>query len=274
MPELSAWPIGPFQPIGPFHKIVTQGQPVLVITRRSTDKISFPQVGITVHFIRVQGSSAKVGVDAPRDIAIVRDEAADDAAAVAKLREQWLRLPKEVRHEIRNELHAVSVGIHLLREQNRSGLQEDADETFGMIQESIARIDNNEVLKRPAEDSATTSLPGTVMVVDDNDNERAMLAGFLRLQGHAVVDLRDGVEAIDYLDRHDSPSVMLLDMRMPNCDGSAVVKRVRGGDRHAGMRIFAVSGSDPEENAVEIGEEGVNRWFRKPLNPQFLVDAI
>ncbi len=246
---------------------------MLVITRRSSDKISFPQIGITVHFIRVQGSSAKVGVDAPRDIAIVRDESADDEAAIAKLREQWLRLPKEVRHEIRNELHAVSVGLHLLREQMRSGLDSDANETFGMIQEAVARIDGNEVLQRP-ENKPGATLPGTVLVVEDNDNEREMLAGFLRLQGHAVVCLRDGAEAIDYLETHDTPGVVLMDMRMPNCDGGTTIRRIRKEDRYSGMRIFGISGSDPSDNALEIGDEGVNRWFRKPLNPQFLLDAI
>lgn len=249
---------------------------MLVITRRSTDKISFPQLGITVHFIRVQGSSAKVGVDAPRDIVIVRDEVADDEAALTKLREQWARLPKEVRHEIRNELHSVSVGLHLLREQYRSGLENDAEETFTMIHEAVSRIDNNEVLKRPDKGAkgTKTTLPGTVLVVDDNDNEREMLAGFLRLQGHPVVCLRDGIEAIDYLESHDAPEVVLMDMRMPNCDGGSAVRRIRKSDRHSGMRIFAISGTEPSENSLEIGDEGVNRWFRKPLNPQFLLDAI
>ncbi|MEO0530908.1 MAG: response regulator [Planctomycetota bacterium] len=246
---------------------------MLVITRRSADKISFPQIGVTVHFIRVQGSAAKVGVDAPRDIVIVRDEAANDAAAVAKLREQWLRLPKEVRHEIRNELHAVSVGLHLLREQIRSGQESDAEETFTMVQDALARIDGNEVLKRP-EPTTGKSLPGTVLVVDDNDNEREMLAGFLRLQGHAVVCLRDGAEAIDYLETHDAPEVVLMDMRMPNIDGGSAVRRIRKNDRYSAMRIFAISGTEPDENDLQIGDEGVNRWFRKPLNPQFLLDAI
>lgn len=246
---------------------------MLVITRRSADKISFPQIGITIHFIRVQGSSAKVGVDAPRDIAIVRDEAADDAAAAAKLREQWMRLPKEVRHEIRNELHTLSVGLHLLREQMKSGLEKDADNTFGMIQQAIERIDNSEVLRKP-QSGEKVSLPGTVLVVEDNENEREMLAGFLRLQGHAVVCLSDGEEALEYLKDHDQPEVVLMDMRMPKCDGGTAVRRIRKDDRLAGMRIFAISGADPNDSEVEIGDEGVDRWFRKPLNPQYLMDAI
>lgn len=246
---------------------------MLVITRRSSEKISFPQIGVKLHFIRVQGSAAKVGIDAPRDILIVRDEVSDDKEAAAKLNEQWLRLPKEVRHEIRNELHALGVGIHLLREQLKLGLQEESEETFAAIQEAIDKIDSNKILQRPVQ-GETRSLTGTVVLVEDNDNEREMLAGFLRLQGHNVVALRDGAEAIDYLATHEAPKVVLMDMRMPNCDGGSAVRKLRCDSRHASTRIFAISGSEPKDNSLEVGQGGVDRWFRKPLNPQFLLDAI
>ncbi|MEM6329336.1 MAG: response regulator [Planctomycetota bacterium] len=250
---------------------------MLVVTRRSTDKISFPQLGITVHFIRVQGSSAKVGVDAPRDIVIVRDEVLDDEAGVAKLRDQWLRLPSDVRHEIRNELHAVSVGLHLYKQQLAAGLDDEAGETFDEIQSAISRIDENDVLRRPeaeAEERPRRGLPGTILLVEDDDNEREMLAGILRLKGHAVVSVRDGQEALDYLAGHDTPSVVMVDMKMPRCDGGTMVNALRGDQRHSAARVFAISGSSPEENSLQVGEGGVDRWFRKPLNPQYLLEAI
>ena len=246
---------------------------MLVITRRSSDKISFPQVGISVHFIRVQGSSAKIGVDAPRDIVFVRDEIADSPKEAAKLREQWLRLPKEVRHEIRNELHALSVGLHLYKQQLQAGLEEDADDTFQEIQNAIMRIDENEVLQRPEQGSGA-SLPGTILLVEDDANEREMLAGLLRLNGHAVVSVGNGEEALDYLKDHETPTVVLVDMKMPRCNGNQMVNALRRDERHSGARVFAISGSTPEDNELEIGEEGVERWFRKPLNPQFLLEAI
>lgn len=247
---------------------------MLVITRRSSDKLVFPQVGITVHFIRVQGSSAKVGIDAPRDIVIVRDELSDDPAVAAKLREQWMRLPRSVRHEIRNELHALSVGLHLYKQQVAAGLTTEAEETFDEIQQAIGRIDSNEVLKRPKRRDDGKTLPGTILIAEDDDNEREMLAGFLRLNGHPVVTVRDGLEAIEYLSGHETPQTVLVDMKMPGAGGSEVVQQLRRDDRHADARVYAISGSTPEENEIVIGAGGVDRWFRKPLNPQFLLEAI
>lgn len=246
---------------------------MLVITRRSSDCISFPQVGVSVHFLRVQGGSAKVGIDAPQDISIVRDEIADNPLASAQLRQQWLRLPREVRHEVRNELHAISVGMHLYREQIKSGVELEAQETFEEIQEAIRRLDENAILQRP-ENKKASSLPGTVLIVEDDENEREMLAGFLRLQGFHVVATCDGDEALKYLETHDDPSVVLVDMNMPICNGGEMIRRLRADGRHGSTRVFAISGSTPEENELSIGSGGVDRWFRKPLNPQFLLEAI
>lgn len=247
---------------------------MLVITRKSTDRISFPQLGITIHFVRVQGNAAKIGIDAPRDIVIVRDEVEDDGSLIAdKLRDQWRRLPKEVRHEIRNELHAISVGLHLYKQQNIAGLTADADETFVEIQNAIQRLDENNVLQSPSTGEAKP-IQGTVLLVEDNDNEREMLAGLLRLQGYAVECVSDGVEALEYLDHHEQPSVVLMDMQMPLCSGDQVIKSMRSDIKHNATRIYAISGSTPEDNGVCIGEGGVDRWFSKPLNPQYLLEAI
>ena len=138
---------------------------------------------------------------------------------------------------------------------------------------AIVRIDENDVLRRPDEDEKRT-LPGTILLVEDDANEREMLAGFLRLRGHSVVCVADGQEALDYLKEHETPAVVMVDMKMPRCNGTEMVHALRNDDRHHGARVFAISGSTPEENSLAIGEKGVDRWFRKPLNPQFLLEAI
>ena len=246
---------------------------MLVITRRSADKIIFPQLGITVHFIRVQGSSAKVGVDAPREIVILRDELADEAEAATKPAVRWWRLPREVRHAIRNELHTVSVGLHLYRQQVLRRLFAEADETFAEVQSAIRRIDEHESLSRD-DDLPTAGRRRTVLVVEDNANEREMLAGLLKLQGFDVISVGDGEEALEYLASHDTPAVILVDMQMPRCDGGSMVRRVRADQRHGAARMFAISGHAPEEYTLTVGDGGVDRWFRKPLNPGRLIEAI
>jgi len=110
--------------------------------------------------------------------------------------------------------------------------------------------------------------------VEDNQNERELLAGFLRMAGFDVVTAGDGADALDYLSAKAPPDFMLLDMIMPRCDGPATVRTIRANPQLAGLKIFAVSGISPGELRLESGPAGVDRWFPKPVNPNTLVQAL
>jgi CheY-like chemotaxis protein len=54
---------------------------------------------------------------------------------------------------------------------------------------------------------------------------------------------------------------------MPRCDGATTVRHIREDPAYAGLRIFAVTGSSPEQFDLAEGPTGIDRWFRKPINP-------
>ena len=64
---------------------------------------------------------------------------------------------------------------------------------------------------------------------------------------------------------------VLLDMRLPRCDGPTTVAAIRRNPTYSRLKIFAVSGARPEEMPVPTGLDG---WFTKPLNPARLVDTL
>ena len=49
---------------------------MLVLSRRETDKVVFPTLGITVEVLRIRGNVAKLGIDAPPDIPVLHHELA------------------------------------------------------------------------------------------------------------------------------------------------------------------------------------------------------
>ncbi|MEQ8208465.1 MAG: response regulator [Lacipirellulaceae bacterium] len=269
---------------------------MLVLSRRSKEKLSFPELGITVHFLRIQSGAVKVGVDAPPSIKIVRDEIAGSGKQAEETRRQLLRLPREVRHDIRNELHSISIGLHLYQEQMRVGDAKDAQETFDEIMAAVRRLDENDVLQRKPESkkpiyprlsqlpdgeesssndrSVDKSANPRILLAEDDENEREMLAGFLRLGGLDVDTVGDGEQAVNYLSQNQRPGLLLLDMKMPLCDGPEVVRFVRSHEQHRDLTIFGVSGSTPEENNVAVGSQGVDRWISKPLDPPGLLKAV
>ncbi|QDT11589.1 response regulator [Planctomycetes bacterium K23_9] len=246
---------------------------MLVLTRRSKDKIVFPQVGITLHFIRVQSGQVKVGVDAPRDIRVLRDELFAPEQASTLCDRQLSYLPKDVRHGIRNELHQISVGLYLYKELVAASLMDEASETFDDIQAALERLDKTEALNSPA---TTPPKPAseTVVLVEDQLNEREMLASLLRLQSVPVVTLEDGNQAINYFHENPAPGYLLIDMKMPECDGPTAITQLRAEGKLDDTRVFAVSGTSPEAFGISINSEGVDRWFAKPVDPSLLLEAI
>lgn len=246
---------------------------MLVLSRKEHEKVCFPSLGITVQILRVKGSAVRIGVDAPTEVRIIREELDDHGGERRPARSHVIRLPRDLRHELRNELNSLSIGLHLLRHELDAGCQQDAEATFNKLVEHLERISGNKILSSSGV-LTNDPLPATALLVEDEPNEREMLAGFLRMYGYQVATAGDGLEAMEYLESNEKPSVVLIDMRMPRCDGPTTIRRIRENPAFDGVKIFAISGSTPEENQMGGTMKGVNKWFMKPLNPKSLVDAM
>jgi CheY-like chemotaxis protein len=112
------------------------------------------------------------------------------------------------------------------------------------------------------------------LLVDDSVNERTLLAELLQLSGFDVFAVPDGREALHFLrTNRRTPDFILLDMCMPNMDGVETVAEIRSDPELcvADFKLFAVSGADRNELQVEIGPNGVDRWFSKPVDAKFLI---
>ena len=80
----------------------------------------------------------------------------------------------------------------------------------------------------------------TVLVVEDHDDLRRILAQFLRLRGCVVEEASDGVEGMAALDRRTF-DVVVSDLAMPGLDGAGLWLRTRAGHRHLATRWVFVS---------------------------------
>ncbi|HVX16133.1 MAG TPA: response regulator [Pirellulales bacterium] len=250
---------------------------MLVLSRRSSQKIVFPTVGATVEVLQIRGQTVRLGISAPNDVPVLRQEvqsAAGEPLAVSQHAPPDTEVSRRLRHLMRNQLNLTSVGLALLRgliAQERWG---EIDETIDRLEREIAAAQERcESLERPA--PAKAGAPGfTALVVEDDQNERELLAGFLRISGFSVATASDGADALDYLSRQRRPDVVLLDMTMPRCDGPTTVRQIRTDPRWQGLKIFAVSGASRSEVPVGIGPTGLDGWFSKPLDPQSMLRRL
>jgi carbon storage regulator CsrA len=246
---------------------------MLVLSRREQETIVLPAIRTTIQLLKVRGQVARLGIGAPDCVQVLRGEIAQEPrfgdANEADLLEQ-LRASRQEIHALRDRLNEASVAAHFARKLLDGGQIENARMAIGSIQQAIQA-------NRPSDCSsandAARQRPRTLLV-EDNPNERQLMAGVLRASGFEVHVAGDGAEALSCLSNDVRPDVVLMDMMMPRCDGATAVRQIRSTPSLAGLRIFAITGTSQGDFGLETGPRGVDRWYSKPLDPAHLVDDL
>ncbi|MEX0610921.1 MAG: response regulator [Pirellulales bacterium] len=253
---------------------------MLVLSRGRNDKVVFPTLGISVEILRVAGNKVRLGIEAPEEIPVHRHEVSERIAAgggeqaIIKLPPAKDATARRINHAIRNRLNSAALGLHLLHRKLEVDDLSEAEATIFKIFNELKAIENDLEGPAPTKPSADDGLHHRALVVEDNDNERELLAGYLRVSGFEVDTAADGLQAMVRLTEKSPPDVVLLDMRMPRFDGRKTISAIRNNPDYRGLKLFAVSGAQPEELNVTLGPNGVDRWFTKPIDPQTLLDAM
>ena len=110
----------------------------------------------------------------------------------------------------------------------------------------------------------------TILVVDDNEQNRALAAATLEDEGYRVVLAQDGPEALRSFGER-APDCVLLDVRMPGMDGFAVCTQIRalpGGAETPVVFLTALRDVDTFEAALRAGGDD---FLTKPVRPTELV---
>ena len=256
---------------------------MLVLSRRENEKVVFANLGVSVEILRLAGKVVRLGIQAPAEIQILREELANPTAAKdvsANASSQVASLARTVRHAIRNRLNIASLGLQVLQRRLESGDCDAAEATIAKIFNELSEIDAALDSSKQAESSKQrepAELPlreHRALIVEDNPNESELLAAYLQMNGYVVEIASDGFEALSYLSSHEHPDFVLLDMAMPRCNGPQTVESIRRNPALRNLRLFAVSGADQRETGVAFGRLGVDRWFSKPVNARELVHEM
>lgn len=256
---------------------------MLVLSRGKNEKVVFPTLGISVEIVRIAGKKVRLGIEAPTEVPVHRQELHEKLTENGESygeNKQIVKFPatktpdlSRLTHATRNRLNAAALGLHMLHRQLENGDLTDAGSTIFTIFNELKALESMYAEQEVAQKPDKADVHCKALVVEDNDNERELLAGYLRVNGIDVDTATDGLQAIVRI-TEKQPDVVLLDMRMPKFDGRETVAAIRNNPNYRGLKLFAVSGSDPDENNVTLGPGGVDRWFTKPLDPKKLIDAL
>lgn len=113
----------------------------------------------------------------------------------------------------------------------------------------------------------------TALVADDDPDVRELVAFKLEHAGYAVVQVGDGVRALEAIAR-ELPTVVLLDVMMPGLSGIDVVRELRRQERTRTLPVILLT-AKAQEHDIEAGfATGADDYIVKPFSPRELLSRV
>src|SRR5881394_3822762 len=108
-----------------------------------------------------------------------------------------------------------------------------------------------------------------VLLVDDEDSLRKVMRDLLERDGYLVTEARDGVQALDQVDRV-GPDIIVLDLNLPGLDGYGVLSHLRSRPATANIPVIVLTAKGDEDNEVRVFELGADDFLTKPFRARAL----
>jgi putative two-component system response regulator len=108
-----------------------------------------------------------------------------------------------------------------------------------------------------------------VLVADDTESVRTLFRKLLLADGHDVISAADGLEALEFVQRH-KPDVILLDVGMPSLDGLEVCRRLKADPQTRLTPVVLVTGQTDLSDRIRGIEAGADEFLSKPVHPHEL----
>ena len=116
-------------------------------------------------------------------------------------------------------------------------------------------------------------MKSTILLIEDNEQNRYLATFLLEAHGYEVVPAVDGARGIELAGRL-LPQLILLDIQLPLMDGYAVARALRGNPALASIPIVAVTSYAMAGDRDKALAAGCNGYLEKPINPETFVPDI
>ena len=127
---------------------------------------------------------------------------------------------------------------------------------------------------RPAPSPRAVEIP-EVLIVDDSFSVRRVVANFVRSAGWHPVLAKDGLEALEIIQRAPKPpDVILLDIEMPQMDGYELTSTLRAHPTYRHIPIVMLTSRAGEKHRQKAFEVGATEYLVKPYQDEVLLNLI
>jgi len=116
----------------------------------------------------------------------------------------------------------------------------------------------------PLQPGAARTAPATVLLVEDNEDARRMLAAHLEASGYSVLEADNGIDGLA-LAHEARPELAILDIGLPGLDGYQLAARLRADAATRPMRLIALTGYGQASDRERALEAGFDAHLVKPV---------
>ncbi|MFL5471327.1 MAG: ATPase, T2SS/T4P/T4SS family [Gemmatimonadales bacterium] len=112
-----------------------------------------------------------------------------------------------------------------------------------------------------------------VLLVEDEEQLRRVMKDLLQREGYRVAEARDGIQALDEVDRF-APDVIILDLNLPGLDGYGVLAQLRSRPATRDIPVMVLTAKGDEDNEVRVFELGADDFVTKPFRARALTARL
>ncbi len=111
-----------------------------------------------------------------------------------------------------------------------------------------------------------------ILIVDDEENIRKSLKMILEYEGYVIYEAANGVEAKEHLEEHPEIDLVLLDIKLPDMDGLALLAEIK--KQPLSPEVIMISGHGTIPMAVEATKLGAFDFLEKPLHRERILLSL
>jgi two-component system cell cycle response regulator DivK len=129
------------------------------------------------------------------------------------------------------------------------------------------------VPRAPAPSSVHPAPPPLVLLVEDNEDNRAMYRHYLEWEGFSIAEATDGLQALAQAATL-TPAAIVMDMALPRLDGWEAVRQLKADPRTRDIPVLALTAHAFVEDAKQARAAGCDGYLAKPCLPEDLARTL
>lgn len=113
----------------------------------------------------------------------------------------------------------------------------------------------------------------TALVIEDNENNMELITFILETHGYQTLRAMTGQEGIDTA-LSQLPDFILLDIQLPDMDGSDALKAIRAAEAGRCLPVIAVTSYAMSGDRERLMAAGCNGYIEKPIDPMLIISQV